>query len=465
MRKWLTSEYILLLLICIFGFILRAYNLNYNSFFVDEAFYIVIGQQILEGQIERASGAVTWVGAFPLFYPLLSGFFYSLGGLYGTRLLNVELGTVCIVLIFTLTQGLGLFKTKRENNIAGLVAAGLLATTAVPIQLSRLAIYDMLSFTLFLAGLNLYLRAFKTNHKYWALSASVAFFLAFLAKYIVMFYIPLFVFGSFFLPKKISKVFLHYFSLPLFLSITLYILVYFSALLEFFSTQLGDPSTTHLDVIVNFLNYSFQILAIALAGAYVFYKKNTKIIKLLIFLALIPVVVHVLTKNNASSQQHTFLLLIFVFPLAAAFFVHLLNKYGRIGYLAIAAFIVFNLYYSYPLVQDSGANWPDSSKAAQVIKSKVNENDLILAEGSDSIYLGIDRKISYDNVAGPFVFEYKGLEGIRAYEQAIEDKYFKIVELEDAYFSDEDIKIIEEKLSQDYKLIFNDHEISVYERN
>lgn len=457
--------YIVLLIIAVAAFSIRAYNLFYNSTFVDEAFYVVIGQQILNGEFSKVAGAISWVGAFPFFYPFFSGLFYSLGGIVATRLFNVELGTISVILMFVFARSLKLFPDKFANNVTGLVAAAIMATAAVPIQLSRLAIYDMLSFTIFLLGLIFYVWALQKKDRWFYLAAAITIFLAFLAKYIVLIYIPLFIVSGWFMDEKSRKNFTFYFSIPLFLMTALYGIINLPKLIEYFSSQVGDPTTTYSDVISVFWQFSLPLTLFAGISALLLWKSKKETIKALLFMGLFPVFVHTVTKNNTSSEQHVFLVLTFLLPLVGAFFAYIFTKNKLLGILVTSVFVLLNLAYSYPIVRDAESFWPDSTEAAEVIKNNVAGDDIILAEGSDTIYLGLGGAIPISQVIGPFVFDYQGLEGRDAYLKAIDDRYFKLVEIEKVYFSTQDIQAIEAKLAENYTIIFDDGKIRVYSRN
>lgn len=185
LNRFTKFPYIFLSFIIVFAFVIRIYNLNFNSPFLDEALYIIRGLNTLNGNIGETLEDTSWVGGNPFFYPLLSGIFYSLGGIVGTRFLNVVLGTICVFLIYAFTKQLLLFKDKRTNEIAGLAAAGIMATTTVAITSSRLAIYDALSFTLFLFALVTLHKAIYSGEGKFYVQASITLFLSFLAKYIV----------------------------------------------------------------------------------------------------------------------------------------------------------------------------------------------------------------------------------------------------------------------------------------
>src|SRR3989344_1398287 len=123
----------ILALILLISLAIRVYNLNYNSPFLDEAQYIVLGQKVLAGHWQE-SNPFSWVGGMPLFYPTLSAI----------------LGVLSVYLIYEFTKSLRFSSNESEDKVTGFIAGSFLAILTVPIYLSRLAIYDMLSFTLFL---------------------------------------------------------------------------------------------------------------------------------------------------------------------------------------------------------------------------------------------------------------------------------------------------------------------------
>ena len=83
MQKLIKFPFNILLAISLIAFFVRIYNLNFNSVFIDEAFYIVIGKNILSGNLSQVVNDITWVGGFPFFYPLFSALSYEVGGIVG----------------------------------------------------------------------------------------------------------------------------------------------------------------------------------------------------------------------------------------------------------------------------------------------------------------------------------------------------------------------------------------------
>ena len=192
--KWLF--YNPLVLIILAAFLFRVINLNYNTPFLDEAIYIKLGEKVLEGHWQEES-PFSWIGGMPLFYPSLSALFYNIGGLLGSRLLNVLLGTLSVYLLYGFTFKLHLSDISDNNEFIAGISAFLLAVMSIPVYLSRLAIYDMLSFTFFLAGLFFLLSGLADKkHGLWQKEnfyflSALSLFLSFLAKYTTLILFPL----------------------------------------------------------------------------------------------------------------------------------------------------------------------------------------------------------------------------------------------------------------------------------
>lgn len=463
MKKFLVFPYIFLFFIVLASFAIRAYNLNFNSIFVDEAAYIVIGQKILSGNLSSVFNDITWVGGFPYIYPFFSAFFYNLGGILGVRFFNVILGTLSVLLIYFFTVQLNLFKEKKSNQITGLVSAALMAVATIPVEASRLAIYDALSFTLFLLGLNFFLKAVRDKDRKFYVLTAVTIFISFLAKYTPMFYVPFLLLSGWFLTEARRKNFIKYLWIPTIILFGLYFLGTAQNLMEFFTTQVGDISSP-FEILQIFLKYSWIIFIFSFMGAAILWKTKKYEIEGLYFLSLVPLVVHVLTKNNNTMHQHVFLTLIFILPLASAFFAWIVEKNRITGLAAIISILIFSTIYLNNQLRDLENFWPNSDRANAILRERLRTGDIVLAEGSDSTLLALNGRISSDRLIGPFSFSYKNLEDEAAYTQAINDGYFRLIEIENEYFSQDFIVKLSPILALKYVKIFDDGRIQVYER-
>lgn len=461
---------VVFLAIILLAFIARTVNLNYNSPFLDEAIYINLGKQILSGEIIEAAENISWVGGFPFFYPLLSSLAYLIGKIVAARLLNVILGTASVYLIYLFTKRLSLFKHRRFNEIAGLVACAFFATSAIPIVFSRIAIYDTLSFSLFLFSLVIFQKAFRSNKKKLYFYSAVILFLSYLAKYIILIFFPFFLLITLYFGRKkdirkknkVVKIFKNFWYPFLFLNF-----VYFSlnaeSLAGFYTGQVvaGEPVT---QVLENFWKFTSIGYILALGSIYFFLdSRKIKIAILLIASSLLPLISHAIAKNSISVQQHTTLSLIFLFPLAGAFFASIIKRYKYLGITAAFITVILSLSLSLPMIQDIQESWPNSDEAIRVLKSRMDKEDRILAEADDVIILAFYDDVPRDNIVGPFYFDYSGEEGMPAYKAAIEEGYFKYIELDGTIFTEEEIEVVEDAIGENYKSVFDDGNIKIYE--
>lgn len=457
--------------IVLFALMARIINLNFNSVFLDEAIYIILGKKILDFKFEEVAGSISWVGGFPFFYPLISGIFYSFGGILGSRLINVILGTVCVVLIYFFSKNLKFFSERKFNEICGLIAASILATAAIPVAFSRIAIYDTLAFTLFLLSMVILQSALVSRKKYLFLVSALILFFAFLTKYIV------FVFLTFGLcliwyvtiGKKLKKETLEnlkLFWLPLIFLVAFYFWANFTSLVDFFKGQVFSEKAPPGEVISTFLYYSWHYYLLSFGGLlFLLLKKYEKSLLVILLFAssLIPLVVHIVTGDISSVGQHTFLSLIFILPIIGFLFGTVFRNYSSVGFLIVSFLIFTNIYLSIPKVVELQSFWPNTTGAVNFLKERVDRNSQILAEGGDVVSLAVYDKVAYENIAGPFYFEYDGLFGWTAYLKATEDKYFNFLELDGTNFSREQILELETRFENRYGLIFDDGAVKIYQ--
>ncbi len=461
---------LLLALVLVAAFLIRVINLNYNSPFLDEAIYIQVGLKALSGQIDETLESASWVGGLPLFYPVLSASLYSVGGLLLTRFFNVLLGTVCVFLIYHFTKQLMLFKEEGLNKLSGLMASSLIAVLAIPVAISRLANYDALSFTLFLLGIVLLHKAIFSGDRMFYPTSVAVLFLSFLAKYTVAIFFPfIFLMPVFLAVRSRSSDILwgiiQYFCTPFFFLMAFYVFFNFSSLQSFFVNQTVLESTDLSEILNTFLNYTWIIYVISIFSLIIYFDKRRFIVWILFLLSLVPPVTHLLSRNDASIAQHSFLSLIFLAPLASSFFISIYEKFpAKLGIAGFMVFLLFTFIYSSPQIKSLDSFWPNTTEAAKILRQKVSPQDQVLAESDDVVALALKDKLSADQVAGPFNFSYQDKEGADAYVQAINDKYFNFVEIENAYFPDDYISGIEKALSTNYTKIFDDGRVKVYQR-
>jgi 4-amino-4-deoxy-L-arabinose transferase-like glycosyltransferase len=456
--------------ILVFAFLFRIYNINYNTPFLDEAQYIAVGLKILSGDFETGFGGISWIGGSPFMYPLLSAIFYSIGGIVGSRFFMVILGTISVFLMYQLTKQLLFFGTKQANERAGLIAAAFMTITTIAIITSRIAIYDGLAFTLFLLGVVFFHKAIYTGERRFYLWSAVILFLSFLAKYIVLIYFPVLIMVPVVLAIRLKKkIYLdgisRYFCLPFLLLTGIYIGANFVSLRDFFIDQGILSQASESRVMQLFTEYTGVSYVLAFLGIPLIWRRRQFLILLLLALSFIPLVVHGVTGNDSSVQQHTFLSLIFIVPILGAIFASVLQKRKRLGIMLLAMALLIQIFYTVPQVKSAESFWPNITEPVAVLKKDLKPSDRILAEADDSLFLEVRDRIPQDQVSGPFYFSYQDKEGIEAYLDALNNGYFQYVQLEGTYFSKEDINAIKGVLQQNFRKIFDNGYTQIYKLN
>lgn len=169
--------------------------------------------------------------------------------------------------------------------------------------------------------------------------------------------------------------------------------------------------------------------------------------------------------NSASVQQHTFLALIFIVPIAGAGFIALMQKKRKIALMFVFLVFFFQLILTQGQVQEAEGFWPNVTDASKAIKQNMSPSDRVLAESGDSIYLELQNNIPPEQLTGPFVFSYADKEGLSAYVEAINNGYFQFVQLDGTFFSENDIKAIEQALDGKYRKTYERDTLKVYELN
>jgi len=123
-------------LIVAIWFLLCMATLNYNGAFFDEGIYVTGGLRTLEGH-GLSDRYLSWFGG-SLFWPVLAGVGYELGGIVGARAVVVLVGLVALGAVARAASNL--FDSR-----AGFWAALAFAVNGAFFAMARLAVYDALA--------------------------------------------------------------------------------------------------------------------------------------------------------------------------------------------------------------------------------------------------------------------------------------------------------------------------------
>ncbi|MDZ4719900.1 MAG: glycosyltransferase family 39 protein [Roseiflexaceae bacterium] len=179
----INADVCLIILLIGVGFLLRITTPLYNTASVDESNAILIGQNFLVGDFSQR--ATTWMlGSY--LYPIIAVLLSAIGGLEGLRILSAGLNAIAVSYIY--------FSTKQLFGISAALWASLLfGFCTISMNLGQFAIGDALALPMLCISFYCIVMAGSKSPVHvdlYLLSASAAFIVAALAKYLLLLYLP-----------------------------------------------------------------------------------------------------------------------------------------------------------------------------------------------------------------------------------------------------------------------------------
>jgi putative effector of murein hydrolase LrgA (UPF0299 family) len=470
--------YILLVVLILVTFTIRLVNLDYNTPFNDEAIYVVVGKM---GIFERdwwTYNASVWIPGLQYFYPSLTAIAYTFGGIAGSRFLNVFFGVLMVEVVFFLTMFL-FEKIDKKAVIAGIIAASLAGGSEISHYVSRLATYDMPSFTLLFLGLLLYQAApFANQTGKWYFLSAVSLSLAYLTKIISGLYLPLIILYSYFAVRKHTPDLIFwkkYFLIPILAILAAFIILSFDALYTYYRSQGGLTKSTTLEVLQFVWKNTYLVWTFWLIGtAGMLLSRNFKIWAFYSFCGLMIIFFHLTSSRIQSFDKHILLLITFLSIPAGVGISNLIylvkNKIWQIFMLFLISTLLV-LYWIYGVTQLGKFNhqWQNLSVVEQQLPKLVQNGDKVLVESGAAAILSIYDKNYPPNTTTFDWLDYQGVTSDEAYALAVRDGYFDVIQLEgqDKPKSERNKainRIVRANLSTNYQLVFADQGFLLYER-
>lgn len=345
MKKMNGNKFILLIIV-LYGLLMSAFGLDYNSPFYDETFPIVLGRQLLSG--EPCPGCPYMTGSV-LIQPVIVAFGDSIGGLHGARAMNILFG-LALTLVIYLTARV-LFNDER----LGLIAAAIFVCSGQTLYLMKLATYDMIAAFFLGSAFLLLIVAEKTNSNAYRIVAllegSIALFLASITKFLLPIFIPPLV--LYVLVKHGQLKTALYCILPL----MILALFYFC----FAPYPPLSPVMGQIDLVREASHISLRTLAdwmfrwIAMAYLFavfgIFHNKWGRYAVTLIALSAPIIIIHLATQTEQSVNKNMIFAIVFIAPaaalgvdkLASLFTVRNTNLAVR-TFFTVALILVFSVY-------------------------------------------------------------------------------------------------------------------------
>lgn len=423
-----------------------------NSAFQDEALYLYAGRQLL-GQFLGGPPVVdpfaTYLSGHPDVYPLLAGALDAVGGLALARLLS-------LVAMLTATASVYWIGQRVFSRQASILGAALFAIQGPVLFLSRLATYDAFCLGLLAVCAALALRLSDTRRPWLAFMLGPLMVLAFFAKYAFLLWAPSVLallaletwrrlgFGSAVLRLSLTLVAVAVAAVAAYMilgpSFT-HALVASTLQRQTTGAQLTASRSALLwDVISN----AGIGLGIAALGMLCLPRGKRLLGLLLMGTSVLAPAYHLYHIEPVSLFKHLAYGMIFAAPLAGVALQRLIEWQARhakqeyqVALHGMAALpillIIFMLGQRQAVWQYN--QWPDSANMATVMRSLVRPTGgHYMAEDMEVARYYLQNVTEDWQWTGPFWFEYADKQGntlydTAAYEQAIHDGYFDVIEL------------------------------------
>jgi 4-amino-4-deoxy-L-arabinose transferase-like glycosyltransferase len=452
----ISGEIAIVVLLLAIAFGVRSTNLTYNTLFVDEAIYVLVGQEVWQGQFEQR--ATSWMYGSYL-YPALAAGLDAIGGVSGLRLASAVMGTLAAAVIFLAT--ISLF-----DNRAALWAVLAFALTPVSINLGQFAVQDALAVLLLCIALFCLVKASCSNgalESVFLQSAAVTFVLATAAKYFVALYLPAALLAAaacYLAQNRPARQLLSRFLLPVCVALCIYAAYHHADLWVLFNGPFGVQHAMPAVIATTIWNELGLISVLALGGlaflAWEYRRQGSGATwrRVALWSVLIPLLVvaffagtlyHLLAANVHSAWKHTVYSLVFLAPPAGYTAARLVaavdglkGRRALAGRLAGAALTSVVLVWFAQSALERGwgfqHSWPNVSGVVTHLRtSGYSPNQRVLAEGAHVYQYYLGRGATADAWQDTWYVEYGELRGEAALLAAVRDGWFDTVILDDFY--------------------------------
>ncbi len=457
-RLRLDQLLVLILLPLIFG--IRVFNLQYNTLFVDEAIYAIVGRDILAGAADNST--LGWMYGSYL-YPTLTALMNNLGGVVGMRVLSAVFSTIAAAFVYLAT-------TRLFGGESAVWATMIFGLTAISIDTGQFAVYDAPVIPALAATFYLIVRAAEApprEERLLLLGAGLCLLLAILAKYFAAIFLPMLCWiglACALHQGRSLRPFLVWFLAPMSAIVGAYALIADDELRALLAGDFGVAPATRSLIFSDIWAEIGVTTLIALSGLAILAWRGLPatahaprwrrwlwgaLIPALALAALAAPIYHLAAGNSQSAWKHTIYSLVFLAPLAGytcAMLVssmrELSGRYGMaarvIGALASAAIIAWGVDYALDRNYGFQRSWPNVAGVVDHLRDAGLTPDVpVLAEGAQ-IYdyyfaFGSQHTTMWSNT---WYVRYNELEDAAAMEAAIADHVYRFVVL-DGYYTPE----------------------------
>lgn len=413
-----------LMLVAVAAVYLRAHDPLYSTAYMDESVYVVYGRMFLARHFEAPLATpLQWSFGWYL-WPMLAAAADRIGGLLALRELAALLGTLTVAA----TYG---FASRVFSRTVGLGAAAVMAVLGPAVMVSRIATRDSGSICFFALGLWAFACAWQENKKrHWALAA-LAFFTAFLCKYLVAAYFPVLILGALWKGKKPLLLF----ASPLFIACAGYAVRYWTELTQLLRYGGGYNSLRATDTleIYIFNRWDFWLIA-ALALFALAHRAWRRRSAVMCAGALIVLAFQWHARADYDYWKHVNYALFFLVPAGVAgalLLVRMLtprNHHRQLIWGVSAVLAVATGVGALGKVdrQEQWLFWPGVDPALAYMQGRLAAQDRVLVDDTVFRYY-LTPPLRQAQIADPMFSQYGEFSGEEAYKAAVRDGAFSYI--------------------------------------
>ncbi len=448
------------------AFGIRAWNLSYNTAFLDEAIYAVVGHRLLAGAPLSIYG---WISGYPLAYPIFANLVDRLGGLLAVRMANILFGLGTTIVIYALT-------VRLFSKTIGFLAAAVYAFSASPILVSRMGTHDAISVFFLSVTIFLLVQGLQDERPNLVRLSALTGFCAFLTKYVGGFYLPFIALALSFHRRRTCV--WRDFVIPLAFLGAGYMALYLSSLVLPYLTEIvmpfrGAHEVPNLRIALATMIFLGPALVPALL-AIVKRPQERHLTLLLVGGGLVILIYCFANQTHVALYKHAAYGLIFLAPVAGLGLHALLSrprestgqdeKGGRAIAKRLGGPVTVGLMAALWLLSWLGMPflegwWPNAESSVSYLIQRLKGDEVILAESGwvYQYYLQLHGpRLEALRIVDNFGrFIYQGQRGDQAILRAIDDGYFHFVVLDGTFTARLNDKILR-RLQGGYRLVFTD---------
>lgn len=445
----LQNRNISLPIILAIALILTAGNLSFNGAYYDEALHIIKGRLILQGDFSYDPLGTTF--GLGLFYPTISAYLDSIGGLQLVRFFSSILGLTTLSLLYFTGKSLSCMRT-------GLLAALILTLQAPFIFISHFGTQDMLAITLFTLSIMLITYGYRLPERriaYLSL-AVVVLFIASLAKYTVVLFVPFLLLLILYMARdKRYQVRLAMLSLTIFGGYFLVVILPHldKQILTITTTQSANITPRHV-ITAKIIRWTWIPAVLSVFG---FHSRKARISLLLLLAgALLIPAYHLMFSTAISLHKHISYPLLLLSLAAGKGINELFNIFDLLRLqqmlkpIVILLLCLIQFPYELKEIHWLDHQYPDARKTVEYLKTDIDNETIILAD-SATVYRYY---LSHKNVRiyGTYFFEHDNMRGDKGIIEFVHKKIPHIIILDWYGRPDLDKKILK-AMDNNYTLV------------